>query len=562
MKKKMLNCAITAAVLALTLTGCGGQKSTDAPASSEKTQTAASGETKDSLTIALTNEPTTLDPQLAADSIGGMIILNLHDPLVRRDAEGNVVPGLADSWDVAEDGLSITFHLHEGVKFQDGSALTAEDVAFSLNRAIDKPQSELYTSFMDSAEVVDENTVKVNLKYKELAALQYLTQTNSAIVSKAYVESVGDENYAAKPSGSGPYKLVEWQKGSKIILESNEDYYKGAPAIKHIELRVLKEATTAMVALESGDVDLVHNIGGLDVMTVQSNDKLGYQGTNGTSIWNLAFNVNAEPFNDVKVRKALAMSVKRDDIIAGAMDGAGMPAEIILTDQTTPNPGADTIDTPKYDPEGAKALLAEAGYPNGFKTTISVREDYTKKIASIVQSEWKEIGVDAEIQVMERAALLSDIKAGKLGCYTVGNVSMTLDSTFLLGTLSTDNIPDSNMTFYSNPEYDKLVEQQANTDDPDQRLDLIRQALDIEAEDVPRINLFYMVSNIAYNKDLNCKVCPWKATTGLNFPGIKQKPGMVSATILDLLSDACIPLRSMGIFFCAGWTPAAFCREG
>ena len=180
---------------------------------------------------------------------------------------------------------------------------------------------------MDSAEVVDENTVKVNLKYKELAALQYLTQTNSAIVSKAYVESVGDENYAAKPSGSGPYKLVEWQKGSKIILESNEDYYKGAPAIKHIELRVLKEATTAMVALESGDVDLVHNIGGLDVMTVQSNDKLGYQETNGTSIWNLAFNVNAEPFNDVKVRKALAMSVKRDDIIAGAMDGAGMPAE-------------------------------------------------------------------------------------------------------------------------------------------------------------------------------------------------------------------------------------------
>ena len=509
MKKRMLNCLVAAAVLALALTGCGGgQKSGDAPAASENTQGSGAGEAKDSLTIALTNEPTTLDPQLAADSIGGMIILNLHDPLVRRDADGNVVPGLAETWEVAEDGLSITFHLQQGVKFQDGSDLTAEDVAFSLNRAIDKPQSELYTSFMDSAEAVGEGTVKVNLKYKELAALQYLTQTNSAIVSKAYVESVGDENYAAKPCGTGQYKLVEWQKGNKIILESNEDYYKGAPAIKHIELRVLKEATTAMVALESGDVDLVYNIGGLDAMTVQSNDKLGYQETNGTSIWNLAFNVNVEPFNDVKVRKALAMAVKRDDIIAGAMDGAGMPAEIILTDQTTPNPGADAIDTPKYDLEGAKALLAEAGYPDGFKTTIYVREDYTKKIASIVQSEWKEIGVDAEIQVMERAALLSDIKAGKLGCYTVGNVSMTLDSTFLLGTLSTDNIPDSNMTFYSNPEYDKIVEEQANTDDGAKRLELITEALKIEAEDVPRINLFYMISNIAHNKDLNCKVCP------------------------------------------------------
>ena len=146
--------------------------------------------------------------------------------------------------------MSITFHLHPDVKFQDGSVLTAEDVAFSLNRAIDKPQSELYTCFMESAEAVDDSTVKVNLLYKEPAALQYLTQTNSAIVSKAYVESVGDENYAASPCGTGPYKLVEWQKGSKIILEANEDYYKGAPSIKNIELRVLKETTTSMVALE------------------------------------------------------------------------------------------------------------------------------------------------------------------------------------------------------------------------------------------------------------------------------------------------------------------------
>ena len=360
---------------------------------------------------------------------------------------------------------------------------------------------------MESAEAVDDSTVKVNLLYKEPAALQYLTQTNSAIVSKAYVESVGDENYAASPCGTGPYKLVEWQKGSKIILEANEDYYKGAPSIKNIELRVLKETTTSMVALESGDVDLVYNIGGLDTLAVQSNEDLGYQETVGTSIWNLGFNVNQAPFDNPQVRRALAMAVNREDIINGAMDGAGTPAEIILTEQTLPNPGADVIDTPPYDPEGAKALLAEAGYPNGFDTTIYVREDYTKKIASIIQSQWKEIGVNAEIQVMERAALLSDIKAGKLSCYTIGNVSMTLDSTFLLGTLTTANIPDSNMTFYSNPEYDAIVEEQSLTDDPDERLDLITQALQIEARDVPRINLFYMVSNIAYNKDLNCKVC-------------------------------------------------------
>ena len=126
----------------------------------------------------------------------------------RRDPDGNVVPGLAETWEVSDDGMSITFHLQEGVKFQDGSGLTAEDVAFSLNRAIDKPQSELYTSFMDSAEAVDGSTVKVNLKYKELAALQYLTQTNSAIVSKAYVESVGMRTM--RQSHAGPARISWW----------------------------------------------------------------------------------------------------------------------------------------------------------------------------------------------------------------------------------------------------------------------------------------------------------------------------------------------------------------
>lgn len=231
-----------------------------------------------------------------------------------------------------------------------GAVVTLRDDIWSKARlqAVNKPQSELYTCFMESAEALDDSTVKVNLLYKEPAALQYLTQTNSAIVSKAYVESVGDENYAASPCGTGPYKLVEWQKGSKIILEANEDYYKGAPSIKNIELRVLKETTTSMVALESGDVDLVYNIGGLDTLAVQSNEDLGYQETVGTSIWNLGFNVNQAPFDNPQVRRALAMAVNREDIINGAMDGAGTPAEIILTEQTLPNPGADVIDTPPF----------------------------------------------------------------------------------------------------------------------------------------------------------------------------------------------------------------------
>lgn len=492
---------LLATMMCLTLmTGCG--KGTDAG------QSSAGGQAKESVTIALTQEPALLDPQLAGDSYSGMVILNLHDPLVRRDADGQIVPALAESWEVSEDGMSITFHLRKDVKFQNGSVMTAEDVAYSLNRAIDKPQAELFTVAFDSCEVVDENTVKLNLKYEEIAALQYLTQTNNCIVSKAYVEEVGDENYAASPCGTGPYKLVDWQKGSKLIFEANEDYYQGAPPVKHLEIRILKEATTAMVALETGDVDMVMNLSALDVPSVKKNDQLAYYETEGTSIWNLAFNTKTAPFDNPKVRMALAMAVNKEDIVNGAMDGGAKVAPIILPEKTTGNPGADTVETCTYDPAAAKALLAEAGYPDGFKTQICVREDYTKKIGSIVQSQWKEIGVEAELVVMERAALLADIKAGKLPCYTVGNVSMTTDASFLLGTLTTVNIPDSNFTFYSNPEYDALVEAQAREKDPAARQELVQQALAVEARDVPRIVLFYMTANIACNKDLNAKVYP------------------------------------------------------
>lgn len=496
---------LLATLMLLTLfTGCGNSSS------SGDTQQSGGEEApvRDSMTFALTQEPALLDPQLAGDSYSGMVILNLHDPLVRRDSTGTIVPALAESWETSEDGLSITFHLRQGVKFQDGSTMTAEDVAFSLNRAIEKPQAELFTTAFENCEVVDDSTVKLNMKYDEIAALQYLTQTNNCIVSKAYVEQVGDENYSGSPCGTGPYKLVDWQKGSKLIFEANEDYYLGAPAIKHLEIRILKEATTAMVALETGDVDMVMNLSALDVPAVKNNDDLAYYETESTSIWNLAFNTKVAPFDNPKVRQALAMAVNKEDIVNGAMDGGAKVANIILPEQTTGNPGSDSVETCAYDPAAAKELLAEAGYPNGFKTQICVREDYTKKIGSIVQSQWKEIGVDAEVTVMERAALLSDIKSGVLPCYTVGNVSMTTDASFLLGTLATVNIPDSNFTFYSNPEYDALVDAQALEKDPEARKAIVQEALEMEARDVPRIVLFYTTSNIACDKDLNAKVYP------------------------------------------------------
>lgn len=188
------------------------------------------------------------------------------------------------------------------------------------------------------------------------------------------------------------------------------------------------------------------------------------------------------------------------------------------------------IDRPLQDRKGQRDtdnIIGEYGAERDFRqnrhphialqqtliggAVVTLRDDIWSKarLQAIIFQILPPIRSDKRIRrcLLQVNGLAPDIKAGKLSCYTIGNVSMTLDSTFLLGTLTTANIPDSNMTFYSNPEYDAIVEEQSLTDDPDERLDLITQALQIEARDVPRINLFYMVSNIAYNKDLNCKVC-------------------------------------------------------
>jgi len=503
MKKTCRNVFAMTLVLLAVLSGCSGTQNSEISVGSEMGVYA-----RQKVTIGINNEPVMLDPAYAMDSFGSLVILNIHDPLVRRGADGKVYPNLAKSWEISTDGLVYTFVLEEGVKFQNGQELTAEDVVFSLNRSIANPASALYTTPFDHAEVIDDYTVKLINKFPDQATLQYLTGGNNCIVSKAIVENVGEDEYNNFPCGTGPYKLVEWQKGSSLIFERFDEYWRGAPSIKDVELRILKEATTMMVALESGDIDQAYNIQAIDVPTVKASAKLNYRETFGTSIWNIVYNCNLEPFNDVKVRNALSMAINKQDIVDGAADGAGKVGNIILTPETEGNPGEDRINYLKYDPQTAKALLAEAGFPNGFKTVIYVREDFTKKIGSIIQSQWKEIGVEAEVVVMERSALLADSKAGKLTCYTTGNVSITMDASFLLGTLASYNIPASNYTFWSDPEYDALLDQQSRESDPIKRLELITQMLNYEAMVTPRATLYYTTANTAFNKKLNADVYP------------------------------------------------------
>ena len=505
MKKKWIACILAVALIVSMFSGCGGNGNSDDGSGNTET----SGE-KDTLVMAITSDPTQLDPQYSADSYASLLALNTHDTLVRRDQNGEIIPWLADSWTTSEDGLTMTFKIHEGVKFQDGSDLTAEDVVFSLQRAMRIPQSEVFTESFEDVRMVDAHTVELQLLYPDVAVLSLLSNGNNCIVSKKIVEAVGDEEYTNNICGSGPYKLVEWEKGSKLTLVANEDYWAGAPAIKNIELRVLKEASTTLVALQTGDIDMAFNLSALDYQTAAEDSKLAAQEVPTSIVWFLAFNCQMAPLDNKLVRKALVMATDKEQVIQGAVDGAGVPADMILTEDTQGAPSLDSVETIPYDVEGAKELLAQAGYPNGegLSITLTVREDQTKKIGSILQEQWKQIGVDTRVEVMERSAMLADISAGNLMAYTVGNNSLTMDSSFMLGTLDSNKIPSYNNAFYVNETYDELNRKQAEMyDDPEGRTEVIREMIAIEAEDAPRLLLYYPISNVAYNNTLQNVVC-------------------------------------------------------
>ncbi len=488
-------CLVLAVLL---LTACGGSNAGDS--TSEGTT-----EQRDTMTFVLGYEVTTMDPQKSPGVWDNLMIVNTHDPLVRMDSNGEIQPALAESWDISEDGMSYTFHLREGVQFQDGTPLKASDVKYSLERGMNEAQSKRFTQPFDHVEAVDDQTAVLYLKYPCAATLKYLAQGNNCIVSEEIMNKVGEDAYQNNPVGTGPYKVTEWVPGDHISLTANDNYYLGAPDIKNIVVRNISESTTAMVALETGDADVVLSVPAVSKQSVLNNENLEYKEKPSTAFWNIPLNVNIEPFDNKLVRQAMNLAVDRQEVIDLAMDGAGIVADEGINPSST---GYVEVPRDPVDIEKAKALLAEAGYPDGFSTQLYVREDYTQKIGQVLQQQWAKIGVDVEIVVMERSALFEDADNGKLPMATFGSVDHILDASIPLDAMDSKNFgAGSNYSFYSNPEYDELNAQQNAETDPEKRKEIIKEMLLILKEDVPRIPLFFQVNNIAYSKDITGVEC-------------------------------------------------------
>lgn len=447
-----------------------------------------------SLTLGMGIEPAGLDPTVAAPvAIGQVTWQNIFEGLVAIDKDGKIVPQLARSWEISPDGLTYTFKLAEGVKFHDGEAFDAAVAKASLERARGadsvNPQKRFFAA-IDTIEAPDAATLVLKLKEPAGSLLYWLGWPSSAIVG---TKSAADDK--TTPIGTGPFKFVSWAKGDKVELAANPDYWNKDVKVKldKVVFRFIADPQAQAAALKSGDVDAFPEFGAPELMdSFKADDKLVTVIGNTELKVVAGMNNTRKPFSDKRVRQALMMALDRKTIVDGAWSGFGTP----IGSHYTPNdPGyVDLTGVFGYDPEKAKALLAEAGYPDGFTFTIKTPQmAYAPRSAQVMQAMFAEIGVTMNIEPTEfPAKWVQDVfKATDYDMTIVAHAEpMDLDI----------YTRDPYYFNYKNPAINDVLAKVQMTSDPAEQNKLYGEAQKILADDVPALYLFVMPKLGIWNK--------------------------------------------------------------
>lgn len=448
---------------------------------------------KSDIVVAMQLEPPHLDPtSAAAGAIDSVLYSNVFEGLTRFASDGAVIPGLAESWDISEDGKTYTFHLRKGVKFHDGTAMDAEDVKFSLDRARAEDSANAQKALfkgIEAVEVVDPATVKVTLSAPNGSFLFNMAWGDAVIVAP---ESI--ENIKTKPVGTGAFQFSNWVQGDKIDLTKNADYW-GMPAkLDKVTFKFISDPTAAFAAVMAQDVDAFTGFPAPENLPQFEADprfQVLVGSTEGETI--LAMNNKQAPFDNVKVREAVAHAIDRQAIIDGAMFGYGTP---IGTHFAPHNPDyVDLTGLSGYDPELSKKLLAEAGFADGFKTTLKLPPpSYARRGGEIIAAQLRAVGIETEISNLEWAQWLEQAFRGK--DYGLTIVSHT--EPFDIGIYAR---PDYYFQ-YDNPTFQKLMDDLNATTDPAQRSAMLKQAQEIIAKDYVNGYLF----ELAFPTVANAKI--------------------------------------------------------
>ncbi len=355
-----------------------------------------------SLNIAQGVEPPGLDPTTATSAaIPRVVYNNVLEGLVRIDRDGQIVPALATEYKISKDGKGYTFVLKKGVKFHDGKPFDAEDVKFTFERLRD-PKAGIahpeYYSDIESIQVADSHTVKMMMKNVNSMFLFNLARPDSIVVSKQTVDKL-----KTAPVGTGAFKFVEWVRGSHITLAKFDGYHrKGLPYLDKVTFRFIGDPSAQIASLKAGDIDVIgYDVSPENARLLEKDPKYKVLDGNTTNKVILSTNNSRKPFTDVRVRRAMAYAIDRNAIIKGAMSGYGVP---IGSHMEPGNPyHIDLLPVYPYNPDKAKQLLKEAGYPNGFDAVIKLpdRFAYARRTGEIIADMLAQVGIRLKIEVIE-----------------------------------------------------------------------------------------------------------------------------------------------------------------
>ncbi len=544
MKKKTVSLFLVLSLALTALTGCG-QKKEDQPQTVPATvpATQAQGETEaaggesqpagdvaQEMVFVLNNEPDTIDPTITNNSFATPFLINCFEGLVTYDENGEVVPGNAESWDINDDLTVFTFHLREGLKWSDGSPLTANDYVYAALRVLTPATGAQYVNMISdyvvngqeyyegtaSAEdvgikAVDDNTLEFTLKAPCPYFVDLVSMWVYFPVQEATVEANGDKWTTTAESyiGNGPFKVTQITPGESYVLEKNENYWDAANVqLEKLTYRYILDVSTALTAYENGEVDGVRTIPSSDLARLKAeNAGVVVAPSYGTVYYDI--NCSKEPYNDPLVRKALNLAIDREALINNVAQVEGEPAYSFYApgyvvdgkDLTEGRPSFDL--SPTADVEAAKAALAEAGYPEGEGfPTIQLSfyaDDNVKKIAEAIKEMWEQnLGITVEVSSAEWAVFYDAVQNGNYEVAAMGWSADYVNPMSFLPLLYTDDV--TNNSFYSNPDYDAIVDQVKVETDPSKFGELVKQADELVSADYPMLNLYYK-SNTYLIKD-------------------------------------------------------------
>lgn len=479
-------------------------------------------EKKDVFIFARGGDAVSLDPSEVTDSESENVSQSILETLVGfTEGKTTVEPLLATDWKIADDGLTYTFKLREGVKFHDGTDFNADAVVYNFNRWMNAQDTERFYMYgavfggfkgdenhaLESIQAIDQYTVEFTFKYPKPTFLKDLALTPFSISSPAAIEKYG-EDYGSNPVGTGPFIFEEWRRNDRVVLNKNENYWlDGYPKMDQIIFRTIPDNSSRFNALISGEIDMMDGLDPGNIKQIEENEDFQILARPPLNIGYLGLNVTREPLDNKLVRQALNHAVDKEAMINAFFAGKGQPAKNPIP--PTVDGYNDDIQGYPYDPEKAKELLKEAGYADGFEMELwamPVSRPYmpdANKVAEFLQASFAEIGVRAKIVTYEWATYLDKVKNGEADTFLLGWTGTNGDADDFIYTLwHEDNIGSMNSTYYANQELNNILSEARMISDQARRNELYKRAQEIMYEDPPIIPLVHSTPVLAARADI------------------------------------------------------------